>query len=90
MRIDPINFNGVTESKSAGSRNIEKSPAKAEIPKDRLELSSAGQDPVGSLKLRAAEELERGTSPERLRELKEQIREGSYFVSSEAIAEKML
>lgn len=72
------------------SRKEETSPQ--ELSQDRVEFSrNASKDSgLSSVKNSVAGEVERGTSPDKLRRLRSEIQSGSYRRSSSDIADAML
>lgn len=96
MRIDPKKVEGIYEnlikapsvSVQSGKQVSKEQPAV----KDRLELSSdfSKRDTVKNLKAGIADEIEKGASSEKLRSLKAAIKNGTYQVSSDDIAQAML
>jgi|GEM_PF-1346562 len=55
---------------------------------DRIEISRNGSsfDELSSIKEKAVADIEKSTSPDKLRQLKAAIENGTYYVSSEDIA----
>lgn len=96
MRIDPKKVEGIYENLiKAPSVSVQngKTVAKDQpSAKDRLELSAdfSKRDTVKNLKTGVADEIEKGTSSERLRSLKAAVKNGTYRVSSDDIAQAML
>jgi len=91
MRIDPkSNINGTYETNLNKNQDIAKNGSKKDKQTniDRVELSSTAEkfDELSSIKKAVVNNIEKGTSPERLRSLKMQIENGTYHVSSHDIA----
>jgi len=59
---------------------------------DRVEISeaAAGYDELGAIKEKVVQDVQAGAGPDRLRELKAQIKDGTYFVSSADIAASII
>ncbi len=95
MRIDPKNnVNGVYDTSFNKNSKVADNSVSKENKKniDRVEISPAASkyDQISSIKDKIISEVERGTSPEKLRQLKVQIENGTYHVSSEDIAKAIV
>lgn len=95
MRIDPKgSIEGIYEATLKKNTTVADKEAQAEkkIEKDKVEISkTAGSyDELSPIKKKIVEEVEKGTPPSRLRQLKASIENGTYHVSSKDIAEAIL
>ena len=91
MRIDPnSNIEGMHDVGIKNNTTISQNNAQEnnKLNQDRIEFSQAANsfDELSAVKDKVVKEVEASTSPDRLRELKAQIENGTYFVSSEDIA----
>ena len=95
MRIDPkSNIEGIYEANTKKNQSIsENSTNKGnETNIDRVEISKTAEsyDELSSVKEAVVNDVEKGASPDKLRSLKAQIENGTYYVSSEDIAGAVL
>lgn len=96
MKIDPKNnIDNIYQSNSASRKNISKKNDTLKekgFEKDKVEISNAGSkhDEVASAKEKIIYEVEKGVDVERLRQLKADIENGNYRVSSEDIASAIM
>ncbi len=95
MRIDSkSNVDGIYEANLKKSSKVSENgmSKKDERNIDRVEISSAASsyDEISSIKNKIVDEVEKGTSPEKLRLLKDQIENGTYHISSKDIASALI
>jgi flagellar biosynthesis anti-sigma factor FlgM len=95
MRINSkSNLEGIYETNLKKNTTVSEKKEKLEksLNKDKVEISkTAGNyDQLRPIKEKIVNEVEKGTDPNRLRELKAQIENGTYFVSSQDIASSIM
>lgn len=95
MRIDPKNnIEGVYETNLKKNQSITENSVNKDTESnvDRVEISknAANYDEINSLKESVVRDVEKGADPDRLRSLKAQIENGTYYVSSQDIAGKII
>ena len=96
MRIDPKNnLDGIYETnikKSNSSTSGNSVNKDTELNKDRVEISeeASNYDELSSVKSEVVSQVEKGTSADKLRKLKSEIENGTYYVSSNDIAGAIL
>ena len=95
MRIDSkSNLEGIYETNIKKNTEVTENGMNKEngISKDRVEISNEASkyDEISSMKEKVVNEVENGTSPEKLRELKAKIENGTYFIDSRDIAGAIL
>lgn len=95
MRIDPkkqIDIIYETNIKKNSSTMDNKTNKESELNKDRVEISKAASnyDELSSIKSKIVEGVEKGTSVDKIRKLKAEIENGTYFVSSQDIANSII
>lgn len=91
MRIDPkSNITGTYETNLQKNQDIAQNGSKKDDKTniDRVEISPTAKnfDELSSIKKAVVNDIEKGTSPDKLRSLKAQIENGTYHVSSQKIA----
>jgi anti-sigma28 factor (negative regulator of flagellin synthesis) len=95
MRIDPKNkIDGIYEANikknsSASDNSVKKDK---ELNKDRVEISkeASNYDELSNIKSEIVSKGEKGTSADKLRRLKAEIENGTYYVSSQDIADAII
>ncbi len=95
MRIDPKNkvdgvYDALIRKNTTESASVKHS--ESDLKRDRVELSQSaeGHDELKAAREEVLREVERGSSPDKLRGIKAKVDSGSYSVSSEDIADAML
>jgi flagellar biosynthesis anti-sigma factor FlgM len=94
MKIDPTKVAGIYEANV--SKNVSKSniDTKKETygSRDRIEISKTGAkyNEISALKSKIINEIDKGTSTEKIQRLKSEINNGTYQVSSNNIADAMI
>lgn len=95
MRIDPKNkvdgvYDALIRKSTTESGTVRQS--QTDLKRDRVELSQNAEthDELKTAKEEVLRDVERGSSPDKLRRIKAQVESGSYSVSAEDIAEAML
>lgn len=95
MRIDPkkqldmIYETNINKNSSTSGNKMNK---ESELNKDRVEISKAASnyDELSSIKSKVVEDVEKGTSVDKIRKLKTEIDNGTYFVGSQDIASAII
>lgn len=94
MRIEPKKLDGIFEANinknsSASGSKVNKESG---FNKDRVEISKEASkyDELSSIKTEVVNQVEKGTSVEKLRKLKAEIENGTYFVNSQDIANSII
>jgi anti-sigma28 factor (negative regulator of flagellin synthesis) len=93
VKIDPSKISDLYEAYARYSSNANSGVNKeSELSKDRVEISDVGMgaSSIASLRTRIVSEIETGADEQRLLELKNSIKNGTYYVSNEDIAGAML
>lgn len=96
MKIDPNKqldmIYETTNIKKNLSTSGNKMNKEAELNKDRVEISKAASnyDELSSIKSKVVEEVEKGTSYDKIRKLKAEIENGTYYVNSQDIANSII
>jgi anti-sigma28 factor (negative regulator of flagellin synthesis) len=93
MKIDPTKITDLYESYAKLNASSNNSVSQNnELYKDRVEISDMGIETcdIAPMKSKIVSEIENGAEEQRLQELKQAIKDGTYHVSSEKIAEAML
>jgi anti-sigma28 factor (negative regulator of flagellin synthesis) len=93
MRIDPENkIGGVYDASMRKTSQLQgnKENQTDGLKPDRVEISRMAKDELYGLKNQIVRDVEKGTSPDRLRRLKLMIDNGSYRVDSSSLAEAIL
>lgn len=95
MRIDPkSNIESIYEANTKKNSSALENNVNQEdkLNKDRVEISKTARsfDELSPIKEKVVADVEKATSPDRLRELKAQIENGTYHVSSQDIAAAIL
>lgn len=95
MRIDPkkqLDMVYETNIKKNLSSSGNKMNKETEFNKDRVEISKSASnyDELSNIKSKVVENVEKGTSVDKIRNLKTEIENGTYYVSSQDIANSII